>query len=214
MTERDNPRISPTPPHSSSHILYAPYILLILYILSRKYAVFPFYLDPFGAEVDQQTDIASGGDQVVDDLGLVDLSQLADRFQFDHDPVLDHQVRLEDADRLAFVEDRQLLMGLGVDAVAGKLHDQAPLVNRLEEPEPERIMDLKGTPDNHLGQRLVLHRSPLSFFLDFAHRADGAGGLSGGITKRCPEPSGEIDDLLLRNYDGAGCKIGVRRNLN
>lgn len=125
-------------------------IRLILLILSDV-PVFAFDLDALGAEVDQEAHILLEGGQIVDQLNLMGLGQVLNRFQFEDDFIFNKQVSRKIAYNLDIVIDFQRLFGFSAQACFCQLDKQSFVIDAFEETEAEGVVDLVCTGDDFVG---------------------------------------------------------------
>ena len=83
-------------------------------------------------EIDEKTDGAAGGSQIVETLRSVLAGEPIHTFQLDHQHVFDEEIRKVLAGRVALVGDCKLSFGDSPDAAKNEFSEQGPLVDFLE----------------------------------------------------------------------------------
>ena len=100
-----------------------------------------FELQTSRAKVDKQPNLHFVGFEVIHRLGEMDVFQLNDGFEFDHNEFLDEEVHAAGADFDSAVEDVHFLFALEGKALKGHFDHHRPLVDHFLESISQRGVD-------------------------------------------------------------------------
>ena len=114
-------------------------------------------LQAFRAEVDQQADFHIIRFEVVDGLGEVDVFELDDGFEFDHDEFFDEEVHAAGADFLSAIEDGHFLFAFEGKVVIGHFEYHRALVDDFLKAVAQRGVDFHCGGDDASRQVFVFH---------------------------------------------------------
>src|ERR1035437_8487032 len=103
-------------------------------------------LDFWLLEIDEKTDGAAGGTQIVETLRSVLAGEPIHTFQLDHQHVFDAEIRKVISGRVALVGDCKRGVGDSPDAAKAEFSQQRPLVDFLEKSGTQGVGDLKDGP--------------------------------------------------------------------
>jgi hypothetical protein len=120
----------------------------------------PAYPEARSPEVKQQTNRKTGCSQVVENLRLMLRCQLAQRLQLQEQRPLYQYIRNIIADHPTLVGHNQRLLSLELESLLSELDTKRIFINRLQEPRPKPVADLKGTPNNTARKRFLITPSP------------------------------------------------------
>jgi len=120
----------------------------------------PAYPEARSPEVKQQTNRKTGCSQVVENLGLVLRCQLAQRLQLQEQRPLYQYIRKIIADHPTLVGHNQRLLSLELESLLSQLDTKPIFINRLQEPRPKPVADLKRTSNDTAGERFLTTPSP------------------------------------------------------
>src|SRR5688572_17424819 len=99
-------------------------------------------------EVEEQADLKASRFQIGFQLGKVYLLKGLDRFQFQDDPVLNHEVQPVNAN-IDFLEKYvNFFLRLKRDLAVREGDFHCPLIDRLQEAWPESLVDFHRSPQN------------------------------------------------------------------
>jgi hypothetical protein len=120
----------------------------------------PAYPEARSPEVKQQTNRKTGCSQVIENLRLMLRCQLAQRLQLQEQRPLYQYIRNIIADHPTLVGHNQRLLSLELESLLSELDTKRIFINRLQEPRPKPVADLKGTPNNTARKRFLITPSP------------------------------------------------------
>ena len=132
-------------------------IRLILSIKVEFVVVEALELQAHRAEVDQQADFHIIRFEVVDGLGEVDVFQLDDGFEFDHDEFFDEEVHAAGADFLSTIEDGHFLFAFEGQALIGHFDYHRALIDHFLKAVAQRRVDFHRGGDDAACQVFVFH---------------------------------------------------------
>jgi hypothetical protein len=109
------------------------------------------------AEIDQQTNLHFIRFEVIYSLGKVNILQLDDGFEFDHNQIFNEEVHSACADFLSAIKDGHFLLAFKSKIVIRKFNFQRTLVDDFLKAIAQSGVDFHGGGNNAASQILMLH---------------------------------------------------------
>ena len=132
-------------------------IILLIMVRQQFVVVKAFVLQAFCAEVEKQANRHVVGFEVVYGLRKVNVLQLDDGFEFDHDDAFHEEVHPADADLLAAIEDGHFFFAFEGKVVVGHFEFERALVDDLLEAIAEGGVDFHSGANDAPGDVFVEH---------------------------------------------------------
>jgi hypothetical protein len=101
----------------------------------------------------KKPDFEITGPQIIEELSPCSLMELVICLDLDYYFVINHQIEALDAEQFLFVNDPDTKFSFDVMPALPQLPLQCHYVQALQEPEPERVVNLKKCPDDRPGER-------------------------------------------------------------